>query len=153
MVKKYWLMKSEPTSYSIDDLERERKTPWSGVRNYQARNFMRDDMQIGDGVLFYHSTCKVPGIYGLGQVSSKSYPDPTQFEKTGKYFEPRASKEKPVWFLVDVSFVKKFPEPVSISELRLHKELNRMRVLELGSRLSITSVTKNEFEIITELAV
>lgn len=146
-------MKTEPMSYSIDDLKREGKTSWSGVRNYQARNFMRDDMQVGDGVLFYHSSCKEPGVYGLARVSSKPYPDPTQFERNGKYYEPRATKEKPMWFLVDVAFVKKFKEGVSIHTLREHKDLRGLRILELGSRLSITPVTKKEFETVVAVAV
>lgn len=146
-------MKTEPMSYSIDDLKRDRKTAWSGVRNYQARNFMRDDMQVGDGVLFYHSSCKEPGVYGLARVNSKSYPDPTQFEKGGMYYEPRATKEKPMWFLVDVAFEKKFKEGVSIRALREHKDLRGLRMLELGSRLSITPVTQKEFETVALLAV
>lgn len=140
-------MKSEPESYSIDTLKADKKTAWTGVRNFQARNFMRDDMQVGDGVLFYHSSCKVPGVYGLAKVVSAPYPDPTQFDTKGHYYEPRATKEKPVWYLVDIAFVKKLKEPVTLSEIRSNTKLQSMTILKPGSRLSITPVSPEEFEV------
>lgn len=147
--KKYWLMKSEPESYSIDALKTEKKTAWSGVRNFQARNYMRDEMQIGDGVLFYHSSCKVPGVYGVAKVASAPYPDPTQFDSTSHYLEPRATKEKPVWCLVDIVFVKKLKEPVTLTDIRANPRLRSMAILAPGSRLSITPVSSEHFQLIT----
>jgi predicted RNA-binding protein with PUA-like domain len=147
--KKYWLMKSEPESYSIDTLRTDKKTAWTGVRNFQARNFMRDDMRIGDGVLFYHSSCKVPGVYGLAKVVSTPYPDPTQFDSKSDYYEPRATKEKPVWFLVDIAFVRKLKEPVTLSEIRHNTKLQSMTILKPGSRLSITPVSSEHFAILS----
>ncbi len=149
--KKYWLMKSEPESYSIDTLRTDKKTAWTGVRNFQARNFMRDDMRIGDGVLFYHSSCKVPGVYGLAKVVSTSYPDPTQFDTKSHYYEPRATKEKPVWFLVDIAFVRKLKEPVTLSEIRAKSKLRTMTILKPGSRLSITPVSSEHFAILSKV--
>ena len=145
--KRYWLMKSEPESYSIDHLKRDKKTPWSGVRNFQARNFMRDDMRAGDGVLFYHSSCAVPGVYGIGKVASKAYPDPTQFDSKSPYFDARATKDKPIWYLVDVAFARKLQAPVSITEMRANKKLSGMAAFRKGSRLSVTPVTAEEFAV------
>lgn len=147
--KKYWLMKSEPESYSIDALKADKKTAWTGVRNFQARNYMQDGMQIGDGVLFYHSSCKVPGVYGIAKVASSPYPDPTQFDSTSHYFEPRATKEKPVWYLVDVAFVSKLEEPVTLTDIRTNPKLRAMVILQPGSRLSITPVASEHFQLIT----
>ncbi len=148
---RYWLMKSEPDEASIDDLSSapERTLPWTGVRNYQARNFMRDTMRIGDGVLFYHSSCPEPGIAGLARVASTPYPDPTQFDPTSPYYDPKSKAEEPRWMLVDVKFVKKTPL-ISLAELRKHAELADMRVLAKGNRLSITPVTEAEWRFITE---
>lgn len=115
---RHWLIKSEPTSYSIDDLKREQKTPWTGVRNYTARNFMRDSMQPGDPVLFYHSSCPVPGVYGIARVASAPYADPTQFDPKSHYYDPKATKEKPIWYLVDIAFVKKLAEPVTLEQMK-----------------------------------
>lgn len=145
----YWLMKSEPDEFSIDDLVAAPKqsTPWFGVRNYVARNFMRDTMKIGDGVLFYHSSCEVPGIYGLAEVSSKSYPDDTQFQKKSPYFDPKAKKDEPRWMLVDVKLVKK-TRPMPLSEMREYPELADMITLKKGNRLSITPVTAPEWNFI-----
>lgn len=140
----YWLIKSEPSTYSIDDLKKDKKTAWTGVRNFQARNYMRQ-MKPGDHVLFYHSSCPVPGIYGIAKVASLPYPDPTQFDTKSDYFEPRATKEKPVWDLVDVAFVKKLKEPISLAALRGNPKLKDMMLLQPGSRLSITLVSENEF--------
>jgi predicted RNA-binding protein with PUA-like domain len=147
----YWLMKSEPEEASIDDLARapDGTLPWTGVRNYQARNFMRDSMQVGDGVLFYHSSCAQPGIAGIAKVASTAYPDPTQFIADSPYFDPKASPDSPRWILVDVSFVRKTPL-ISIATLREHPQLEAMRVLAKGNRLSITPVSAQEWRFITE---
>ncbi|NRO97892.1 EVE domain-containing protein [Paraburkholderia sp. NMBU_R16] len=148
---RYWLMKSEPDEASIDDLATapSRTLPWTGVRNYQARNFMRDTMQLGDGVLFYHSSCPEPGIAGIARVVSGAYPDPTQFDPKSVYFDPKSTHESPRWMLVDVEFVKKIAL-ISLAELRRHRELADMRVLAKGNRLSITPVTEAEWRFITE---
>jgi len=148
---RYWLMKSEPDEVSVDDLAKApgRATPWFGVRNYQARNFMRDQMTLGDGVLFYHSSCAEPGIAGIAKVSSSSYPDATQFDKKSKYFDPKATREQPRWFNVDVKLVKK-TRLISLAELRTHPPLAGMRVLARGNRLSITPVTPEEWAFINE---
>jgi predicted RNA-binding protein with PUA-like domain len=147
---RYWLMKSEPSEVSVDDLARSPKqtVPWFGVRNYQARNYMRDGMEIGDGVLFYHSSCPEPGIAGLAQVASHAYPDATQFEARGKYFDSAATAENPRWMNVDVQLVRK-TRLVSLAELREHKALEGMILLKRGNRLSITPVTPAEWKYIT----
>ena len=146
-------MKSEPNVFSIDDLQKcPRKTePWNGVRNYQARNFMKNDMKVGDGVLFYHSNCSPPGIVGCAVVAREAYPDESQFDKVSDYFDPKSTKETPRWFNVGVKFVRKTPL-ISLNELREHKELESMRVLQKGSRLSITPVTPEEWSYIQELS-
>jgi predicted RNA-binding protein with PUA-like domain len=143
----HWLMKSEPDEASIDDLARAPKKtlPWTGVRNYQARNFMRDLMRSGDGVLFYHSSCPEPGIAGLAEVVGAPYPDPTQFDAASKYFDPKASREAPRWILVDVRLVKK-TRLLPLAELRHAPELASMRVLQRGNRLSITPVSAAEWQ-------
>lgn len=147
---RYWLMKSEPGDVSIDDLAAlpNQTVAWYGVRNYQARNFMRDQMTVGDGVLFYHSNCKEPGIAGIARVSSTTYPDATQFDRAGKYFDAKATPEQPRWFNVDVQLVRKIPL-ISIDELRRHPELARMRTLQRGNRLSITPLDPAEWNFIT----
>ena len=146
---RYWLMKSEPSDVSIDDLAAmpEQSVPWYGVRNYQARNFMRDQMRVGDPVLFYHSSCAEPGIAGLAVVSKLAYPDETQFDTANKYYDPKASPERPRWFNVDVKLVKK-TRLVNIRELRSHPELANMRILQKGNRLSITPVDPAEYAFI-----
>jgi len=144
---RYWLMKSEPSEFSIDDLARDGSVPWFGVRNYQARNFMRDQMRVGDGVLFYHSSCAEPGIAGLGKVVKAAYPDASQFEAGGKYYDPKSTPENPRWVHVDVGFVKK-TRLMSIAELRGYPELARMGVLAKGNRLSITPVDPAEWRFI-----
>ncbi len=148
---RYWLMKSEPSDCSIDDLASfpDQTVDWYGVRNYQARNFMRDQMKVGDGVLFYHSNCKEPGIAGIAKVSSTAYPDATQFDKKSKYFDPKATQEQPRWFHVDVQLVKKIAM-ISLKELRRHPELERMRTLQRGNRLSITPLDPDEWTFITK---
>jgi predicted RNA-binding protein with PUA-like domain len=144
--QKHWLVKSEPTSYSIDHLKKDKKTAWTGVRNYTARNFMRDGMQLGDPVLFYHSSCPVPGVYGVAKVASAPYPDPTQFDPASPYYEPRATKDKPVWYLVDIAFVKKLDKPVTLEQIRANPELKDMEILKRGSRLSVTGVSEKQFK-------
>ena len=144
---RYWLMKSEPSEFSIDDLARDGSVAWFGVRNYQARNFMRDQMRVGDGVLFYHSTCAEPGIAGLAEVSKPAYPDETQFEAGGKYFDPKASRDNPRWFNVEVEFKQK-TRLLPIGELRGYPELATMRILAKGNRLSITPVDPDEWRFI-----
>lgn len=146
---RYWLMKSEPDEVSIDDLAAagDKGVPWFGVRNYQARNFMMRDMAVGDLVLFYHSSVAEPGIAGIGQVCSPAYPDETQFDESAKYFDAKASREKPRWYNVDVAFVSK-GRYVSLKELRADERLAGMVLLQRGSRLSITPVTGEEWEII-----
>jgi predicted RNA-binding protein with PUA-like domain len=149
----FWLIKSEPESYGIDHLKADRRTAWTGVRNFLARNYMQQGMHQGDQVLFYHSSCKVPGVYGIAKVASAPYPDPTQFDKDSKYYEPRATKDKPVWYLVDIAFVKKLKEPVTITEIRNTSELHSMAILQPGSRLSITPVSEGEFKTIFNFAI
>ena len=140
----YWLMKSEPDEASILDLQRAGTLPWTGVRNYQARNFMRDDMRLGDGVLFYHSSCPEPGIAGLAEVCSAAYPDATQFDPESHYYDPKSRPESPRWVHVDVRWCET-TRLLSLKEMREAPELASMRVLERGSRLSITPVTPAEW--------
>ncbi|PTR08139.1 putative RNA-binding protein with PUA-like domain [Nitrosospira sp. Nsp5] len=146
---RYWLMKSEPSDVSIDDLASMPKqtVAWYGVRNYQARNFMRDQMRVGDQVFFYHSSCEQPGIVGIAEVCKRAYPDTTQFDAGSKYFDPKAMPENPRWFNVDVQFVKK-TRLVGIKELRSYPELASLRILQKGSRLSITPVDPAEWKFI-----
>ncbi len=145
----YWLMKSEPDEASFDDALAApgRKLAWVGVRNYQARNFMRDAMRIGDGVLFYHSSCAEPGIAGLAEVASMPYPDDTQFDPGSKYHDPKSTPENPRWMLVDVRAVEK-TRLISLAELRSYPELADMQILKRGNRLSITPVTPAEWQCI-----
>ena len=143
----YWLFKSEPTTYGIDHLEKDKVTAWSGVRNYQARNYMRDSMRKGDRAFFYHSSCEVPGIAGLIEISRAAYPDETQFDRKSKQYDSAATRDNPRWFNVEVKFVKK-TRVVGIPELRGHKALKDMMVLQRGNRLSITPVTQVEWDCI-----
>ena len=147
---RYWLMKSEPDECSIDDALAApgRRTPWSGVRNYQARNFMRDAMRAGDGVLFYHSSCADPGVAGIAEVASAAYPDATQFDRSSPYYDPKSKKEAPRWFNVDVRALRK-TRLVSLAEMRKAKALAGMWLLRPGSRLSITPVTPAQWNAIT----
>lgn len=146
---RYWLMKSEPSDVSIDDLAKRvnKSIAWYGVRNYQARNFMRDQMRIGDQVFFYHSSCKQPGIVGIAEVCKLAYPDATQFDSGSKYFDPKATSENPRWFNVDVRFVSK-TRLIDINELRSYPNLMSMRILQKGNRLSITPVDPAEWKCI-----
>jgi len=145
-------MKSEPDAYSIDDLKRDRTEHWDGIRNYQARNFMMRDMKPGDEILFYHSSCKVPGVVGLARVCKEAYPDFTAWNPDSKYYDPKSTPEKPRWFMVDVGFVKKFPEVISLAQLRQTPGLEGMRLLQKGNRLSIMPVNEHEFQTICKLA-
>ena len=147
----YWLMKSEPDEVSIDDalLAPGGIVPWTGVRNYQARNFMRDQMRVGDGVLFYHSSCVEPGIAGIAEVASAPYPDETQFDPASKYHDPKASRENPRWILVDVRALRK-TRLLTLPQLREIPELADLQILRRGNRLSITPVTPFEWECILQ---
>lgn len=147
----YWLMKSEPDAFSIDDLKRQKASLWDGVRNYQARNFMMNDMKPGDLILFYHSSTKPPGIAGLATVSKAATPDLTAQDKKSKYYDPKAAPEKPIWFCVEVKFKEKFKELIPLDELKKHKALKDMLVLKKGQRLSIQPVTEKEFQHILSL--
>ncbi|WP_101925720.1 MULTISPECIES: EVE domain-containing protein [Luteimonas] len=151
--KRYWLMKSEPEDFSIDDLARVGTEPWTGVRNYQARNFMRDGMQVGDGVLFYHSNTDVPGIYGLAEVASTAYPDPSQFKKRSKYFDEKASQDAPRWFLVDVGYVRTLAQPIPLSEIREHAAAlgEEFALIRKGARLSVLPVTSAQWKLLLSL--
>ena len=146
---RYWLIKSEPTTYGIEHMAHDKTTSWGGVRNYQARNFMRDQMKPGDKVFFYHSNCDEPGIAGIVEVSAPAHPDLTQFNRKSPYYDPASKKDEPRWLNVDFRFVKKTPL-VSLAELRRHKKLGKMRILQPGNRLSITPVDPGEWEFITK---
>ncbi len=150
---KYWLIKSEPEVFSIDHLAKDTTTWWEGVRNYQARNFMMKDMAVGDEVLFYHSNAEPPGIAGLAKVSSGALPDPTQFDKKSEYFDPKATLKNPRWLCVEVQFVKKFKNLVSLSEVKKMQALDKMLLIQKGSRLSIQPVTATEFELIKKMGL
>ncbi len=146
----YWLMKSEPDVYSIDDLARDGKTMWDGVRNYQARNFMRDQMRAGDLVFFYHSNAEPAGIAGIAKVVGKPYPDPTAFDEKDIHFDPKSKKEAPTWYLVDVAFVKKLKKFLALDEIKKIKGLEGMLLLQKGSRLSVQPVSQAHWDILTE---
>ena len=152
MAKNFWLMKSEPDECSIDDVlaASHRTVPWTGVRNYQARNFMRDDMRPGDGVLFYHSSCAEPGIAGIATVASRAYPDATQFDRASEYFDAAATPDKPRWLNVDVQGLRKI-ELITLAELRSHPQLADLVILRRGNRLSISPVTAAQWEFITSV--
>ena len=147
----YWLMKSEPDVYNIDDLERDGREMWDSIRNYQARNMMRDDMRIGDEVFFYYSNCKEPGIAGISRVCSEPYPDPTQFDEKSRYFDPKSTAENPRWILVDVEFVRKFDRIITLQEIKSHPELEDMILTRRGNRLSIMPVDKQHWDFILSL--
>ena len=151
MAKKYWLMKCEPSAYAIEDLERDGTTSWEGVRNYQARNLMRDEMKKGDGVLFYASNAEPSGVTGLAEVVREAYPDPYAFQPGHKYYDEKSDPERPAWYLVDIGFVERFPAVVSLGELKETPGLESMMVTRKGSRLSVQPVTREEFEIVRRL--
>ncbi|MDX1680659.1 MAG: EVE domain-containing protein [Akkermansiaceae bacterium] len=148
----YWLIKSEPDVFSIDDLKKVKREPWDGVRNYQARNFMMKEMKPGDLALFYHSNAKPPGVAGIAKVASETYPDPTQFKPKAKYYDPKSKKDNPRWWLVDFEFVKKFKEEIPLETLKNDKQLSEMMVCQKGSRLSITPVEAKHYKRIIKLA-
>ncbi len=150
--QQYWLMKSEPGDYSISDLERDTETIWDGVRNYQARNLMRDAMQVGDKVLYYHSNAKPPGVVGIAEVSKECAPDPTQFDRRSKYFDQKSSKDNPRWECVCIRHVQTFEEMISLSQLRGTTSLEGMALLRKGQRLSVQPVTAKEWKIVLKLA-
>lgn len=150
--KQYWLIKSEPDVYSIDDLARDRQTCWDGVRNYQARNFMRDQMQPGDLCLYYHSNAKPPGIAGLARICKAGYPDHTAFDQNDPHYDPKSDPENPTWYMVDVEFVEKFPELIPLDTLKNDPKLTDMLVVQRGQRLSVQPVEKKHFERVLKLA-
>ena len=151
MAKKHWLMKSEPNLFSIDDLRAEKKDHWDGVRNYQARNFMRDEMKLGDEVLFYHSNSQPPGVTGLARVCREAFPDFTAWDKKSPYYDVKSSPDNPRWVMVEVEFVKKFSNLISLEQLKGYRELRGFRLLQKGNRLSILPVSKEEFDFIVSL--
>ena len=144
----YWLMKSEPDAFSIDDLKEVKVEPWDGIRNYQARNFMRDQMKVGDKAFFYHSSCDVPGIVGIMRINSKPYPDHTAFDTKNKYFDAKSDPENPRWMMVDVKFVKKLKQPITLQTLKACDELDGMQLLKRGNRLSIMPVEEDHWNFI-----
>lgn len=148
----YWLFKSEPESYSIDDLAADRTTHWDGIRNYQARNMLRDEVRVGDGVFFYHSNADPMGIYGTMEVARAGYPDHTAFDADDHHFDPKSDPDEPTWFMVDVRFMQKFPQPVARDDLRASAATAGMLVLKRGSRLSIQPVTEAEWKAVHKLA-
>lgn len=151
MAKQYWLFKSEPSEFSIDDLKRVSRESWGGVRNYQARNFMRDQMQVGDELLFYHSSCPKPGVVGVAKVVKEAYPDGSAFDKSSAYYDSKSDPENPRWLMVDVEFVEKFDRVIELKELRENSQLNDMLILRKGNRLSITPLKKSEFQAIKDM--
>jgi len=146
----FWLMKTEPDEFSIDDLAKRKSEPWTGVRNYQARNFMRA-MKAGDGVLFYHSSCPEPGVAGIAEVASEAHPDPTQFDKKSDYYDAASKPEEPRWSLVDVRFKRKLKRVVTLAELKDRSELDGFALLSRGNRLSVMPVTKAQWDFILGL--
>jgi len=153
MAKQYWLMKSEPNEFSIDDLKaRPQQTePWDGVRNYQARNMMRDQMKKGDRIFFYHSNCDVPGITGIAEVAGKSYPDPTAFDPDDSHYDPKSDPDDPRWYLVDVKFVRKTKRTIPLAELKEQAELAEMPLVRRGNRLSVMPVTPEQWKFILSM--
>ena len=148
---KHWLVKTEPDVYSIDDLKHDKRTEWTGVRNYQARNYLQD-MQVGDMVLVYHSNAEPSGVVGIGKVVRLAEPDPTQFDKKSEYYEPKATMENPRWFCPQISFIKKLPAMVSLGDLRENRALDGLLLLQRGSRLSVIPVTERHFKAVVEMA-
>jgi predicted RNA-binding protein with PUA-like domain len=151
MARGYWLMKSEPGSYSIDDLARDKTTYWDGVRNYQARNFLRDRVKKGDRVFFYHSNAEPPGIAGIAEVTKEGYPDPSQFDKKDSHFDPESDVRDPAWFAVEIRFVKKFPGIIPLDRLKKIPALSKMPLLQRGQRLSVQPVSEKEWDAILAL--
>jgi len=146
MTRRYWLMKVEPTAYTIADLERDGRTGWEGVRNYKARNLLRDEIKVGDGVLFYASNADPSGVTGIAEVVREGYPDPLQFQRDHHYFDPKAKPDAPTWYAVDLRFVEQFDEVVGLTELKADPALGDMMVTKRGMRLSVQPVTPQQFE-------
>ena len=151
MAKKYWLMKCEPAAYTIEQLARDGRTGWEGVRNYQARNMMRDEMKVGDGVLFYASNAEPSGVTGLAEIVREGYPDPFAFKKGHHYYDPDSTPDTPTWYTVDLKFVARFPGTVPLEQLKQTPGLENMMVIRKGARLSIQPVTKAEYDIVAKL--
>lgn len=151
MPRRYWLMKCEPEAYTIEHLERDRTTSWEGVRNYQARNLLRDDMQVGDGVLFYASNADPSGVTGLARIERAGFPDPTAWRKGHEYFDAASTPANPVWYSVEIGFVERFAETVPLATLKSTSGLEKMMVVQKGSRLSVQPVTRAEYEIVARL--
>ena len=151
--KRYWLLKCEPGAYAIEDLERDGVTGWEGVRNFQARNFLRDDLKAGDGVLFYASNADPSGVTGLAEVARAGYPDPFAFQKGHKYYDPQSDPANPTWYTVDIRFVARFPEIVPLETLKETPGLETMVVTQKGSRLSVQPVTREEYEIVSRFCL
>lgn len=151
MKKKYWLVKTEPSAYSIDDLVKDKKTHWDGVRNYQARNFMRDEMKKEDQVLFYHSNAEPTAVVGLCEVVKEGYPDFTAFDPDDKHYDPKSKEENPTWIMVDIKLVRKFKRPVTLAEIKENPKLQNMRLVQRGNRLSVMPIEKKELELIVKL--
>src|SRR5260370_11240727 len=149
--KQYWLMKCEAGAYSIDELERDGAASWEGVRNFQARNLLRDEVKVSDGVLFYASNAEPSGVTGIAEVARAGYPDPFAFKRGHKYYDPKSDPKDPTWYAVDIRFVEKFPEIVPLATLKATPGLADMRVVQKGSRLSVQPVSAREFEIVTRL--
>lgn len=150
---RFWLMKSEPDVFSLSDLKKNKTTLWEGVRNYQARNFMMNEMQVGDGVLFYHSSTEPPGIAGLAVVSQAAVPDLTQFDKKSEYHDPKATKEKPIWFCTQIKFVSEFNNYITLEQIRKDTKLKNMLVIKKGQRLSIQPVSEQDFNHLHQLGI
>ena len=148
---KYWLMKNEPDDYSIDNLKKDKTEPWDGIRNYQVRNMIRDDMKKNDLAFFYHSNCEVPGIYGVMKIHQECYPDHTAFDKKKKYYDPKSKRDNPTWFMVDVKYIRKLKTPITLKELKSHSQLSKMKVVQKGNRLSITEISSKEWKFILNL--
>ena len=152
MATKYWLLKSEPNAYSIDDLVKDKKTHWDGVRNYQARNFMRDDMKKGDIVLFYHSNAKPTAVVGICEIVKEGYPDFTAFDPEDKHFDPKSKEDKPTWIMVDIKIKNKLARPVTLEEIKENSKLQSMRLVQRGNRLSVMPAEKKEFDEIIRMS-
>tara|TARA_B100001123_G_C15123571_1_gene952408 strand:- start:213 stop:650 length:438 start_codon:yes stop_codon:yes gene_type:complete len=144
-------MKNEPDDYSIDNLKKDKICDWYGIRNYQVRNMIRDEMKKNDLAFFYHSNCDEPGIYGLMKIYKESYPDHTAFDRKAKYYDPKSNRDEPRWFMVDVKYIRHLKRPISLNELKSHKKLNKMKVVQRGNRLSITKLSQNEWNFILKI--
>lgn len=149
---KYWLFKSEPESYSIDDMVKDKKTFWNGVRNYQARNFIRDEMKKGDKVLFYHSNSDPMAVMGICEIVKEAYPDYTAFDEKSHYFDPKSKKDNPTWVMVDIKIIKKLKNPVTLSDIKADQKLKDIRLVQRGNRLSVFPIEQREYEEILKLA-